>query len=83
MSSEKERINVCNKYDAYMKDILKSNSNLNKSNDNEFKRYIEYIISIARKSNIALGCWCEPKRCHAESIKKLIYNRLFIEESND
>jgi hypothetical protein len=30
------------------------------------------IIQLSKTKDVALGCWCYPKRCHAETIKQFI-----------
>ena len=37
-----------------------------------FDRALDDIGNTLRISNVALGCWCSPKRCHAETIIKHI-----------
>ena len=34
------------------------------------------IYRLAKKYDIALGCWCYPKRCHSETIKRFIESYL-------
>lgn len=65
MSSESERDAVCDKYDAWFQAQIKNN---NQVVLNELRR----IYRIALKSNVALGCWCYPKRCHGLTIKMFL-----------
>ena len=65
MHHETERDIVCNKYEEWF------NTQINNKNQvvlNELRK----IYRLAKKYNIALGCWCYPKRCHSETIKKFI-----------
>ena len=37
-----------------------------------FRDYVAHIYRAALKQDVALGCWCAPKRCHAETIASFI-----------
>lgn len=65
MKSESERDYVCDKYDKWFEEQVK---NKNQTVLNELRR----IYKIALKYDVALGCWCYPKRCHAFTIKKFL-----------
>lgn len=67
MRSEAQRDEVCRKYNEYFGNIVK-----NPDSNKEFMDYLRYIYKVSRLHNIALGCWCAPKRCHAETIKAFI-----------
>lgn len=59
MHNESERDEVCDKYEKWFWE-----------NYNEpFYDYLSEIAYAACTKDIALGCWCYPKRCHAETIK--------------
>lgn len=64
MTSEKYRNEVCLKYVNHFERSMED--------DEKFKNAINTIINLAKTKDIALGCWCYPKRCHAETIKKYI-----------
>ena len=69
MQSEKDRDLVCQKYNEYFSNIVKH------AEDPKNKAFMEYLRNIykqAKTHDIALGCWCYPKRCHAETIKRFI-----------
>jgi hypothetical protein len=66
--SEADRDAVCDKYEEYFKSQMQSNS--------KFQNYVNRIIEIARKENVALACWCAPKRCHSETIKRYVESKL-------
>jgi len=68
MSHESMRNEVCDKYADYFKEQMKINS--------VFRAYIEDIVRKARQSDIALACWCFPKRCHAETIKAYVEKKI-------
>lgn len=67
MNSEKDRDEVCSKYDEYFDNIVK-----HPDEHKEFMDYLRHIYKVAKTTNVALGCWCAPKRCHAETIKLFI-----------
>jgi hypothetical protein len=64
MRNESMRDEVCDAYEEYFYRRL--------YNCDTMKR----IIRIAKKHDVALGCWCYPKRCHAETIKNFIEEEL-------
>lgn len=45
------------------------------------KHELDRIIELAKNNDITLLCWCYPKRCHAETIKRYIESKL--EEQNE
>ena len=65
MKSESDRDLVCNEYAKWFETQIKSSNSLVL---NELRR----IYKLALKKDIALGCWCYPKRCHGETIKKFL-----------
>jgi len=77
MSCEAERDKVCDEYDKYFYNIIASykiNGDINNlsNKQREFVLYLARICNQAKKSDVALGCWCAPKRCHGLTIKKFI-----------
>lgn len=68
MHNEAERNLVCDKYEEYFNSRIQSAG--------IFSEYIANIIRQAKSKDIALGCWCYPKRCHAETIKRYIEQHL-------
>lgn len=66
MRSEMERDSVCDKYELHFKSKVK-NKDYMFMNElcNLLKLYEGY-------GKLRLFCWCSPKRCHAETIKKYI-----------
>ena len=63
MQFEQQRNMVCDRYDENFNMLMQKKL---------FAEYINYIITELKSHNVALGCWCFPKRCHAETIKKYI-----------
>ena len=67
MRDESERDMVCNQYQAYFDNII-----AHKDKYLDFMQYLRYIYCTAVQTKVALACWCAPKRCHGETIKKFI-----------
>ena len=63
MHNENERDLVCDKYEEHFKTAINSKA---------FSAYIDNIVEQSKTKDIALGCWCYPKRCHAETILRYI-----------
>ncbi|OGS70779.1 MAG: hypothetical protein A3F91_09710 [Flavobacteria bacterium RIFCSPLOWO2_12_FULL_35_11] len=66
MSGESERDSVCEKYEAYFHEqveVVKNETML---------KELRIIYKQAIQGNINLGCYCSPKRCHCDTIKKFI-----------
>lgn len=65
MASENQRDEVCNKYEAYF--------NKKMDTDTRFREEVRRLYRIYRTyGTLELFCWCAPKRCHAETIKKFL-----------
>jgi len=68
MTSEKERTNVCEKFEDFFEDLIQDKETFieeNKSLEKLKNLYNEH-------KHLRLFCWCAPKKCHAETIKKYI-----------
>ena len=75
MANESMRDEVCDKYEVYMQDIIseyKNNGVIGKEKVNYVIEFNRIIHLVRQGKNVALGCWCFPKRCHALSIKNEI-----------
>lgn len=67
MHNETERDTVCDQYEACFPKLLKTSILA--------QAEIDYIIRmIETHENVALGCWCVPKRCHGLTIIDYIHN---------
>lgn len=64
--------------EAYDKNDLDMIEYLNRTNPNvdAMVQYLDKIIETAKYTNVALGCHCLPKRCHAAIIKSYIDSKL-------
>ena len=72
MPDESYRDTVCDWYEDYFYDTVNSVEGDHVS----FKNKLNSTIEIARTNDITLLCWCHPKRCHAETIKRYIEHKL-------
>ncbi len=69
MKDETQRNDVCDRYVTYFNTILEDR----KAKENQvFLEELRRIYTIAKVQDVALGCWCAPKRCHAETIQKFL-----------
>ena len=68
MADESQRDKVCDKYEDYFNWIIQNKSSA-------FYKEVGRLLSLLKKyGKLELFCWCAPKRCHAETIKKYIEN---------
>lgn len=65
MSGEEERDYVCDSYEVWIQDKIATGY---KPVLNELAR----LTVLSQKGDLILGCFCAPKRCHADTIKKLV-----------
>ena len=64
MKDESQRNKVCDEYEIYFKSKM--------LNSLPFQAFVKNIKNVSKESDVALGCWCHPKRCHADTIKNYI-----------
>jgi len=60
-ATEYGRDKACDMYDEYFHMMLK---------DEDFKSALDEIAKSAQLEDVRLGCWCAPKRCHTETIRR-------------
>lgn len=70
MRNEDQRDKVCNSYEGWF------DKRLNDNKRDGFKGELARLHSISKTQDITLLCWCHPKRCHAETIKRYLDERL-------
>ncbi len=64
VDDDNERDTVCNLYEKWFYENLESVDN---------KEELDRLVNIYKEYHqLNLFCWCTPKRCHAETIKKYI-----------
>ena len=72
MKEESQRDEVCDKYDAYFAEQLRENPAVQKE--------IQRILALHQThGELNLFCWCAPKRCHAETVRRHILQRLGLQ----
>lgn len=68
MAKEEQREEVCDRYEEYFDcphTII-------------FNTELARIVELAKTNDITLLCWCYPKRCHAETIKRYLEKQLEV-----
>ena len=65
MRSEEDRNDVCDKYEEWFNKQIEDENQVVLS---ELRR----IYLLAKRQDVILGCYCSPKRCHGDTIKKFI-----------
>lgn len=69
LKNEKDRDKICDKYDVYFQKQIIDNK--------EFLSALKEILYIyTQYKKVRLFCWCVPKRCHAETIKKWLQTKI-------
>lgn len=83
MDNESQRNAVCDEYAVYFDGIVTNNwsvlHNYCVSSDEreEFMTELRRLYKLAKKhGKLRLFCWCAPKRCHAETIKRFLWKHL-------
>jgi hypothetical protein len=65
MAHESERNKVCDEYARSMAETMRLRTG---ARWEELVRIYEYMLENP-EVQVALVCWCAPKRCHAESVR--------------
>lgn len=65
MHNESERNEVCDKYEEWFNKKIEER-------DSKVINELRHIWKIAYNTNVALACWCYPKRCHAMTIERFL-----------
>lgn len=69
LTNEKDRDLVCEWYEEWFNDHLMNEELIH----SDFSMYVMKIREVFRKyGKVRLFCWCSPRRCHGEVIKKHI-----------
>lgn len=79
MRNEAQRDLVCDKYEDWFYSVIDEPNFLISRPSIESHPQTHQLIKIYNKAlfgNINLGCYCAPKRCHCETIKTFIENKL-------
>lgn len=65
MSDESERCKVCDQYEDWLELAVENNPTV-------YRAICDLSTLLKRHGRLNLFCWCAPRRCHAESIRKQI-----------
>ena len=69
LHSDAERAAVIRQYEQWLAEQLRDPSSA-------ASRELERLVALARRQDICLVCFCAPKPCHADVIKRTIEARL-------
>lgn len=69
MRNESERARVIAKYDAWLRSKIAKG-------DKRVCDELNRLYKIARDGELVLVCWCAPKACHADVIKRVLEEKL-------
>ena len=64
--SDAERNRVCDAYEAWLAEQVASN------NPRVLGELRKLYVLAKRPQGVVLGCFCAPKRCHGDSIKRFL-----------
>lgn len=70
MKDESERDEVCEKYEEWFNKMKNSSSII--KNAPRSKLVNEMLTALKKYGQVRLFCWCAPKRCHGDTIKKYL-----------
>lgn len=70
--SDEERNRVCDEYEVWF------NKQIEDNNPKVMKELDKIMEILKRDDIIILGCFCAPKRCHGDTIKRYLMNSLGI-----
>lgn len=72
IENENDRVIVCKLYEEYFNKQIKNNT--------KFYNEVNRIYQLSTKHSINLQCYCYPKLCHGDTIKKYIDEMIKHEE---
>lgn len=65
MQSEDDRDDVCDRYEAWFNAKIAEE-------DPAVIAELGRLCDLAAQGNLVLGCFCAPKRCHGDTIKRFL-----------
>ena len=71
MSHESQRDSVCDRYELWFTEMV-----ITSRGDSPFFKRLDRIVKAAKEGDVNLGCFCAPKRCHCDTIKAYVDQRL-------
>ena len=72
MYKEEERDIVCGAYEDWLVERIKAK-------DLSVIQELDKLLELAKQGDLVLGCFCAPRRCHGDTIKKYLDDRLNID----
>jgi len=75
MNGERDRENVCNRFEIYVACQIYVHAHLSVM-DTLMREVDRFIERNPDAKEIRLGCWCKPKRCHADALARLVKEKL-------
>lgn len=63
MKNEAERDRVCDAYEAWFEAQVKLKTP-------EVMQELRKLYKLSKQGHVVLGCYCAPKRCHGDTIKR-------------
>ena len=69
LKSEVDRAQVCNAFKKHLERKLRAG-------DPAIRRALHLIYKTAKTKAVELSCFCAPKQCHADTIRKLLETKL-------
>ncbi len=76
MQNESERDKVCDQYQDWFYSHVDEVSWLQGDHPNPQTEQLRNIYYSALKNDVNLGCFCAPKRCHCDTIKHFLDNKI-------
>ena len=65
MNGETDRDRVCDRYETWFTQKVKER-------DVRVMNELRRLYRLAQLGDLVLGCYCAPKRCHGETIKRFL-----------
>lgn len=70
LGQDGNRDKVCDDYQEYFDDLIRS------GDYPKFLSFLNNIVEAAKNRDIRLGCFCVPRRCHCETVKRYVEKQL-------
>ena len=80
--TDENRDEVCDKFEVYMRSVIESRGEGSESSMMLYQGLRSLYKRIKAGERIELACFCAPKRCHCESIKNFIEEKIFDRNEN-
>lgn len=84
MKHESQRDKVCDMYETYFnalvnddKQWMSENNITQEFRDNFMREFGRISLLLEQYGQVNLWCWCAPKRCHSQTIKKYLQKCMY------